>query len=162
MIFEKQLNLLTWLSEQTVPSGIIHSCNCFHTMGGGIARQISTQFPAAYEADKDTPLGATTKLGTFSYAQVLSDPARIVYNLYSQFTFGMGKQTLYDPMVEGLEKIRINAISKGLTALGLPFNMGCTLGGGNWKIVRTIIDTIFDTEGDEAIDLYICRYEPKR
>lgn len=152
-------NLLTWLQEQKTPSGIVHQANCFHTMGAGIAKQIAIQFPEAYKADCfDSIAGDRAKLGRFSYAQVLADPTRIVYNLYSQFTFGMGRQTLYDPMVEGLEKIKIHAISKGLTKLGLPYNMGCTLGGGNWKIVRVIIDTIFKDEAD--LDLYICRYEP--
>ena len=128
-------------------------------MGGGIARQIAKRFPEAYEADKrDSSYGDRTKLGTFTYAEAKNHPNHLIYNLYSQFTFGMGKQTLYDAMVEGVERIRIHAISKGLTKLGLPFNMGCTLGGGNWKIVRPIIDSVFAE--DSEIDLYICKYEP--
>lgn len=158
MIYSKDSNLLTELKENRL-NAILHSANCFYTMGGGIARQIAMQFPEAYEADKrDSVYGDRNKLGKFTYAQVLSDPPRFVYNMYSQFTFGMGKQTLYDAMVEGLERIRIHAISKGLTKLGLPFNMGCTLGGGNWKIVRPIIDSIFAE--DSEIDLWICKYEP--
>lgn len=152
-------NLLTWLRERNTPAGIVHQANCFHTMGAGIAKQIALQFPEAAEADRrDSVRGDRNKLGGFTYAQVLADPTRLVYNLYSQYTFGHGKQTLYDPMVEGLERIRVHAISKGLTKLGIPCNMGCTLGGGNWRIVRVILDTIFKDEPD--LDLYICRYEP--
>jgi O-acetyl-ADP-ribose deacetylase (regulator of RNase III) len=151
-------NLLDWFDNQATPTGILHQANCFHTMGGGIARQIAMRFPEAYEADKrDSSYGDRSKLGTFTYAEI-DDPNHLIYNLYSQFTFGMGRQTLYDAMVDGLERIRIHAISKGLTKLGLPFNMGCTLGGGNWKIVRPIIDSIFAT--DSEIDLWICKYEP--
>lgn len=153
-------NLLDWFEAQTVPVAITHQCNCFHTMGGGIARQIAMRFPEAYEADKKTVHGLRDKLGDFSYALISSLPHHVIYNMYSQFTFGMGKQTLYDPMVEGLEKIKVHAISKGIARLGLPFNMGCTLGGGDWKIVRTIVDSIFEKEKD--LDLYICQYEPKR
>jgi len=152
-------NLLDWMVAQTAPTGIMHQANCFHTMGGGIARQIAMRFPEAYEADKrDSVYGDRTKLGSFTYTATKNHQDKFIYNLYSQFTFGMGKQTLYDPMVEGLERIRIHAISKGLTRLGLPFNMGCTLGGGDWRIVRVILDTIFKEEID--LDLYICKYEP--
>lgn len=152
-------NLLTWLKEQTESSGIIHQCNCFHTMGAGIARQIAMQFPEAEKADNATLRASKDKLGNFSWARVLETPARFVYNFYGQYTFGHGRQTSYDAMVDGLEKIRVHAVSKGLTKLGLPFNMGCTLGGGDWSIARPIINSIFD--GDREIDLWICRYEPK-
>ena len=184
MIYElSNTNLLGWLDEQTTPSGIIQQCNCFHTQNGGIARQISTKWPQVLAVDKkNTVYGDRTKLGQFTYVDVgkTFDVAKakrenpeasvndliakskkeslpkIVYNLYSQFTFGNGRQTLYDPMVEGLEKIRIHAISKGLTRLGLPCNMGCTLGGGDWNIVRAIIGSVF--HDDEELDLYICKY----
>jgi O-acetyl-ADP-ribose deacetylase (regulator of RNase III) len=36
---------------------IIHGCNCFGTMGAGIARTIKSQFPVAYTADLDTKKG---------------------------------------------------------------------------------------------------------
>ena len=160
MIYElENTNLLNWLKEQPRLGGILHQSNCFHTFGAGIAKQIRDTFPEAYEADKRNSIrGDRNKLGTFTYAQVLADPPRFVYNLYSQFTFGHGRQTLYDSMVEGFEKVKIHAISKGLTKLGLPYRMGCTLGGGEWRIVRVIIDIIFEDESN--LDLYICRYEP--
>ena len=150
-------NLLTWLDEQKVPAGLIHSANCFRTMGGGIAKQIKEKYPQAYEADLDTPNGDPSKLGTFSFAEVGKDPIKIVYNMYGQFRYGREKrQTSYDAFVSGLEKIRIHAMSKGLTRLGLPDHMGSTLGGGNWVVVRAIIASVFDS--DKEIDLYICKY----
>jgi O-acetyl-ADP-ribose deacetylase (regulator of RNase III) len=36
---------------------IIHGCNCFNTMGGGIAAQIAQQFPDARLADDETVRG---------------------------------------------------------------------------------------------------------
>ena len=151
-------NLLRWLVEQKEPAGMFHQVNCFHTMGAGIARQIALKFPEAYDADKDTPYGVRSKLGTFSFTEAKDYPNKFIYNLYSQFTIGHGKQTLYDSVAEGLEKIRIHAISKGLTKLGMPYNMGCTLGGGNWSIVKAIVNSVFLE--DPEIDLYICKYEP--
>jgi len=56
-----------------------------------------------------------------------------------------------------LSSIEQNARELGLTTLSLPYNMGCMLGGGSWKIVSAIIDEVFK---DSPIDLYICRYTP--
>ena len=46
-----------------------------------------------------------------------------------------------------------------LTSLGLPFNMGCVLGGGSWKIVEAIIADVFS---DSKLPLYICQYDDRQ
>ena len=45
---------------------IVHGCNCFVTMGSGIARQIADQFPQALAADKTTTISSYDKLGTYT------------------------------------------------------------------------------------------------
>lgn len=60
---------LIQLAQQGRFDVIIHGCNCMHTMGAGIALQIKRTFPDAYNADLQTPLGAS-KLGTISFAQI--------------------------------------------------------------------------------------------
>ena len=35
---------------------ILHGCNCFSTMGAGIAKQIAEKYPEAYRADKSSPM----------------------------------------------------------------------------------------------------------
>nr|WP_314489284.1 macro domain-containing protein [uncultured Kingella sp.] len=63
---------------------IIHGCNCRHTMGAGIAKQIKAQFPAAYAADCATPKGAS-KLGQISSATVdCNGRELIIVNAYTQ------------------------------------------------------------------------------
>jgi O-acetyl-ADP-ribose deacetylase (regulator of RNase III) len=149
MIHEINANLLEYPLD-----GIIHQANCFHTFGGGIALRIKNKFPKAYVADCQTPYGDSKKLGTFSVAVLLSNFH--IYNMYSQFTFGMGKQTKYDAVDEGLRNIEIHARENGLKKIGLPKNMGCVLGGGKWGIVRAIIEESF---ADSPLDVYICNYE---
>lgn len=39
-------------------TAIAHGCNCYKTMGAGIAKQIAERFPNVFEADKATMLGA--------------------------------------------------------------------------------------------------------
>lgn len=151
MIHEINTNLLEYPLD-----GIIHQANCFHTMGGGIALRIKNKFPEAYQADLKTDLGVREKLGSFSVAVLPSNFH--IYNMYSQFDFGGGRQTDYGAVVKGLEAIRTHAIDNGLKTLGLPKYMGCRLGGGYWPVVREIINEVFDTL-NSPIDLYICNYE---
>ena len=149
MINEINANLLTYPLD-----GVIHSANCFHTMGGGIALRIRNKFPEAYEADCQTPYGDPKKMGTFSVAVLPSNFH--IFNMYGQFTIGMGKQTSYDAMDNGLRLIEKHALDNGLQRLGLPKNMGCVLGGGKWSVVRAIIGEVFT---NSPVDLYICNYE---
>lgn len=153
MIHEVDVNLL----EFSVITAFIHQANCFHTMGSGIAKQIREKYPEMYEADKKSgPRGDNRRMGSYSYA--VCHDGKIGYNLYSQYNFGGGiRHTSYDAIVSGLDKIKVNAVTQGVEKIGLPYKMGCALGGGSWRIVRAIIDDAFE---NSALDLYICRYEP--
>jgi len=152
MIFEKDANLLDFNL-----GAFIHSCNCFHTMGAGIAYQIKQKYPMLFKADvAHGRAGDHTRLGKFSWAD-LPDGKR-GYNLYSQFNLGMEKrQTNYEAMYKGLEAIKMHLTLAPIENVGVPFNMGCKLGGGSWRVVRAILDDIFEQGG---INLYICKYEP--
>lgn len=150
MINEINANLLEYPLD-----GIIHSCNCFHTMGGGIALRIKDKFPEAYKADLQTEYGDRTKLGTYSMAILESNFH--IYNLYGQFDFGKNwRNTSYDALNEGLANIEKHARLSGLIKIGLPKRMGCVLGGGSWVVVRAIIEDVFDSS---SLELYICNYE---
>ena len=46
---------------------IVHGCNCFCTMGAGIAKQIKKNFPQAFEEDLKTEKGDHGKLGTITF-----------------------------------------------------------------------------------------------
>ena len=77
---------------------IVHGCNCFCTMGAGIAKVIKAAFPQAYEADLATPRGDRAKLGTCSFAEIERDGTPlIVVNAYTQFDWrGSGPKVDYD------------------------------------------------------------------
>jgi len=149
MITEIDANLLEYPLD-----GIIHQANCFHVMGGGIALRIKNKFPEAYKADLTTVCGDEKKMGTFSLAVLPSNYH--IYNMYSQFSITKYRNTMYDAVHDGLAKIELHARENNLKKLGLPKNMGSVLGGGDWRIVRAIIEVIF---ADSPIELYICNYE---
>ena len=81
---------------------ITHGCNCFNTMGGGIARTIKSEFPEAYQVDCQTKKGDYRKLGTISLVSGLqslqgtSGYKLTVVNSYTQFKYWKDKND--DPM----------------------------------------------------------------
>lgn len=139
---------------------IVHQANLFHTFGGGIARVIRDKFPEAYAADCKTPDADPNKLGTISIGQITDRKGtsiEYVVNLYSQTGLGgQDRQTSYDYMVVGLEKLRERlekrAATGKKTVLGIPFQLGCGLANGNWSIVRAIIEATF---AKSSFDVYI-------
>lgn len=126
---------------------IVHGCNCFNVMGAGIAGQIANHpvFNCAAYADKITERGSWLKLGqcSFSNAFILNG-SRILFiiNAYTQYSFGVGKQVEYCA-VKGCMDWISNFLKRETlgkqTRIGLP-QIGCGLGGGDWNIIKNIIE----------------------
>ncbi len=118
---------------------IVHGCNCFCTMGAGIARAIQDEFPEAFAADLVTVKGAQNKLGDFSYATVVRGMHEItIVNGYTQFHYhGDSVLVDYDAIRQVFAKIREKYPAK---RIGYP-KIGAGLGGGDWNIVKDIIET---------------------
>lgn len=140
---------------------IAHGCNCYCTMGNGIAPEIKKRFPAAYAMDLGTVKGDPKKLGTFTYAQVWADEcggesnhAIGIYNLYTQFGFwGRNK---------GLRDLDYNALYNALAAMsedlstfdgeikvGLP-KIGAGLAKGDWDIIEMMIKKTLISAGHDV------------
>jgi O-acetyl-ADP-ribose deacetylase (regulator of RNase III) len=139
---------------------IIHCCNCQCIMGAGIAKQIAERYPEAAAVDKKTRSGDETKLGSFSYAKT-SDGKTIV-NLYGQYGLGHGLRHLdYEAFYSGLEKIANKCHATYMKdggeniVVGLPKLIGCGLAGGNWSIVKAMIERVFK---DEAYPVLIVEW----
>lgn len=123
---------------------IIHGCNCFCTMGAGIAKAIRDRWPEAYTADKATKKGDKGKLGSMSLALVENRVNRklLIVNLYTQYRFGRDKCHFeYDPFRYGLRLLRRNIWDH--QRVGMPM-IGAGLAGGDWKRIRQIIEEEFD------------------
>lgn len=120
--------------EEKKFDGLIHCANCFHIMGGGLAKIIARRYPAAYDADKRTPRGTREKLGTYSKA---STQFGDIINLYGQFDIGTDKMRVeYDSIKKGMELINKEYSGKRLCLS----KIGAGLAGGNWDIIKSIIN----------------------
>ena len=137
---------------------IMHQCNCFCTMGSGVARSIRSLYPEVYDHDCKTRRGDEKKLGKVGAVKIKKPDAIIKYcfNNYSQFNYGYGKrQTNYEAFYRCLEKVRDFSQENGMKSLAAPCKMGCTLAGGDWDICFPMFTSVFG-EGD--INLTICKY----
>ena len=116
---------------------IVHGCNCFNTMGGGIARQIKEEFPDAWLADAETERGNKSKLGTFTLGL---HGRLIIVNAYTQYGFNSG--ALIEDQFEyaAFEKIlNMLATRFGCFRFGLPM-IGMGLAGGNKERIMNLLE----------------------
>ena len=127
------------LAEKTDFDVIIHGCNCFNTMGSGIAKQIKDRYPAVYEQDYLTVKGDISKLGGFTWKAV-SQPKGwwfVIINAYTQYHYGRG-QIHVD--YEAIRKVfGVIAEKYNYARIGYP-KIGAGLAGGDWNIISKIID----------------------
>lgn len=137
---------------------IIHGCNCFCTMGAGIAKQIKEKFPEAYEADKRTISGDKSKLGKFSFSLVVRDDVSFfVVNAYTQYDYGNNKTNVdYVAIRSCFKNIRTSFYLPELK-IAYP-KIGCGLAGGDWEKVRKIIEE--ELKGYNHTYVEYCEEEP--
>ncbi|MBA3012146.1 MAG: macro domain-containing protein [Proteobacteria bacterium] len=117
---------------------IIHGCNCFCSMGAGIARQIRDTFPLAYEADLETVSGDKKKLGSYSQATLkVGKKDLAIINGYTQYHYS-GSMVLADYAAIDCLFARVKMDFSGKT-IGYP-KIGAGLAGGDWKKISDIIN----------------------
>lgn len=126
------------LAKQGKFEVIVHGCNCFCTMGAGIAKQIAREFPQAVDIDRESGYGVESKLGDFSYVQVARGRNKIIIvNGYTQYNYiGTKPLVRYDSVRSVFKKVK--DLFSGFT-IGYP-KIGTGLAGGNWNIISKIID----------------------
>lgn len=129
-------NLITLANEGKFDL-IVHGCNCFNTMGAGIAKSIKQAYPEAWEVDRNTIKGGQYKLGGVTTATTKS--GLIVVNAYTQYRYNR---------TNGVAPVNYDAIRDcfGIIAdeysdkrIGYPA-IGAGLAGGDWNIISKIIN----------------------
>jgi O-acetyl-ADP-ribose deacetylase (regulator of RNase III) len=144
-------NLITLAKEGNFQV-ITHGCNCFCTMGAGIAPQMAAAFGCdKFPLEGEEHRGDYNKLGQIDY-QINTYTGGTsefdffefdlaVVNSYSQYGFGLNHQggterpLDYDALRMCMRKI--NFIFKG-KHVGLP-QIGAGLAGGDWNTIKQIM-----------------------
>lgn len=129
---------------------IVHGCNCFCSMGEGIAKLIQKNFPEAYQADLKTDMGNKKKLGTYSTARIERNKNIFtIVNGYTQYDFsGHGVLVDYGTIQKLFAKIKNDFSSQ---RIGYP-KIGAGLAKGDWKMISTIINKELDGENHTLVE----------
>lgn len=141
---------------------IVHGCNAQGVMGSGVALAVKNTYPDVYEFYRQQHDEFGLNLGE-AYPVWLNDDL-MIWNAITQDAFGPGfRQTSYDAVQTCFQQIN-DAIKLGKSH-GIPvdpddddpqlyvFNappeihiplIGAARGGGNWEIIREIIEQTMD------------------
>lgn len=135
------------LLEEVQTGIILQQVNCRGVMRSGIAKSIKEKWPIVEEQYLEifTHLSlpeAHRLLGEFQLIEVA--PQRYVVNIFGQNFYGRdgARYTSYDALDRALFSLA-NTIAKDVRLSFLSIHhplIGCGLGGGNWDIVKAIIE----------------------
>lgn len=122
---------------------IVHQVNCQNAMGAGVAKALYTKWPQVkinyheqfYHNDPEDWLGNI---------QMIRADDKIICNAFTQFDCGPGDKlyTNYEAINKAFIALKRN-LHISMNKIAIPYLYGCGLGGGDWKIVHSIIDGIF-------------------
>lgn len=119
---------------------LVHQVNCKRAAGAGLAREIRWRWPTWYEFYRRTyPV-----LGNVSMFE--AEAGVWIASLYAQRNWGQGHtQTDYEALRLCLSRLRVHADKKEFSdpSLFFPWRIGCGLAGGNWDIVRPMVEAAF-------------------
>ncbi|MDD4242877.1 MAG: macro domain-containing protein [Bacilli bacterium] len=127
---------------------IVHQVNCQNAMGAGVARALYTKWPQVkIKYHKQFHIYKPEEL--LGRIDFINDYDKIICNAFTQFDCGPGDKlyTNYNAIIKAFTTLKhyihiftVNTLSK---KIAIPYLYGCGLGGGDWKIVHSIIDGIF-------------------
>lgn len=127
---------------------IVQGCNCFNTMGGGIAREIRERYPHVAEIDAKTVRGDYNKLGTWTTENVIVKNGSVTFdiiNAYTQYNMSRGTDVFeyvaFDLILQKLLH------QYGTKRLGLPY-IGMGLAGGDKGRIMAMIEQFADAVSD--------------
>lgn len=126
---------------------IAHGVNCQGVMGSGVAKEIKQRFPWAYDdycqfCKSNSPkelLGLSRKSTAIELGY-----DTIIYHCFTQLTYGkeqFKRYVSYDAIDKSMYSLRYRLIlQKTIPYVAMP-KIGAGLGGGDWNIIESIINT---------------------
>jgi O-acetyl-ADP-ribose deacetylase (regulator of RNase III) len=130
-------NILTYVkkSDRQGPIIMLQGCNCFNTMGAGLAGQIfeDEAFELVVRADTHSDYGNRDKLGNFTIGKIRTNSNYVRYcaNLYTQYK--PGRNFEMDALKKSIAALKSYLQTKHIHHVEFVFPaIGAGIGGGNW------------------------------
>lgn len=120
---------------------ICHQVNLQGYMGGGLALSIAKKYPSVektYRKYRDKELGEVCFAKTDTF---------VIANCFSQTE---DFNTDYDSLEQCLWSVKAYMTEHNLKKIAIPYKYGCGIANGDWDIVLSIFDYVFDD-----IDIYV-------
>lgn len=136
MVVEREGDIL-----QSGADVICQQVNCMGVMGAGLAKQVRDKYPSVYIAYKEK----CKKGSCLGDAQLCEIGERVIANLFGQEGYGRDKRyTDYDALKNALLQVNeVFGYGYPQRRIALPHGLGCGLAGGDWSVVRPMIEEIF-------------------
>jgi O-acetyl-ADP-ribose deacetylase (regulator of RNase III) len=117
---------------------VVQGCNCFNTMGGGIAREIRERYPHVAEIDGRTQRGDQMKLGCWTAATVTTGTQPfLIVNAYTQFDMSKGEDVFEYTAFELILQKLLRQF--GEFRFGFPY-IGMGLAGGDKTRIMAMLE----------------------
>lgn len=130
---------------------IVHQVNMQGVMGSGFAKQVKKEFPDHYKEYIDRCKSGTVSLGSVYHSDN-------VIGVFGQKYYGGSKRhTNYSALISGIESsfMFVKAVDTGTKPkIGIPYGIGCGLGGGNWNIMYVLLEDLQTMYPDVELVLY--------
>lgn len=135
---------------------IIHGCNCFNAMGGGIAAQIAQRFPDARLADDETLKGDSGKLGSYTVGM---DGRLVILNCYTQYSISRDGQDVFEYIA--FERVLSKIVNRfGKWRIGMPL-IGMGLAGGDPARIMPVIEAFAQRMAERGGSVTLVEWERK-
>lgn len=119
---------------------LVHQVNIQGNMGGGVARQIATQY---LKVESEYQRYCNNKHHDYNILRgtvdLTKENGKYIANMFSQ---DREFNTDYKAMEIALTKIRGYAEQENLT-VAMPYGIGCGIANGEWELVLDIINKVF-------------------
>ena len=132
-----------------VKSGhIVHGCNAQGVMGSGVALAVKNTYPGAFESYMMQHALTGLQLGE-AYPYIVNDDL-VIWNAITQDLYGTGhRQVNYDAIETCFNQINHHMTEMTTADYTVPLRLhipliGAGRGGGNWEIIREIIEQTMD------------------
>lgn len=124
---------------------IAHGCNCQGQMGAGVAAIIREKYPLAYGRYVDEYNHHDELiLGDVQFVYIEEEDRYIANCMTQEYTGTHERQVNYDAIYTSFEVLNEFAIANNIKEVALPC-IGAGLAGGNWRIILTMLEEVFNS-----------------